>query len=151
MQTPCCRVWSCRLCPGYSILAFIAFSRSSISVLTASRLKLAPRCIGGKSTKVRAYAEITKRVTPHTLRHSFATHLLGHAKLEPTALYARVAGEPATSMAGLSFEERSLSGHQPEGQVDMPTWREDALRGATLGLLISLGMVLLLGGVVYWL
>ncbi len=76
----------------------------------------------------RAVAEaagIKKRVSPHTLRHSFATHLLeqdtdirviqvllGHAKLDTTALYARVANttiraviSPLDRLASISEEE----------------------------------------------
>jgi len=80
-------------------------------------------------------AEITKRITPHTLRHSFATHLLergidirviqvllGHSKLESTALYAQVATNtlgkvtsPLDCLTPLMAKKHKPTQHKPEG------------------------------------
>ena len=72
-------------------------------------------------------ADIAKRVGPHTLRHSFATHLLedgvdirviqallGHAKLENTAFYTQVATR--TVRAVVSPLDK-LAIFKPEGVV----------------------------------
>jgi site-specific recombinase XerD len=74
-------------------------------------------------------AGIRKRVSPHTLRHSFATHLLeqdvdirviqvllGHSKLETTALYTKVSTRTIHAVAGpLDRLMALMAGEAPPG------------------------------------
>jgi site-specific recombinase XerD len=74
-------------------------------------------------------AGIRKRVSPHTLRHSFATHLLeqdvdirviqvllGHSKLDTTALYARVATKTIRSVTSpIEHLALLMQGEDPGG------------------------------------
>ena len=79
-------------------------------------------------------AGLTKRVSPHTLRHSFATHLLedgvdirviqvllGHAKLDNTALYTRVATKTVRTVTSpldkimVQIDGRASEGASPGG------------------------------------
>ena len=73
-------------------------------------------------------AGLAKRVSPHTLRHSFATHLLedgvdirviqvllGHAKLDNTALYAKVATRMVRAVTSPLDKIAGLIGEKAQG------------------------------------
>jgi site-specific recombinase XerD len=75
--------------------------------------------------KAAAAAGINKRVTPHVLRHSFATHLLdsgtdirtlqdllGHASVETTQIYTHVMKKPGLSVRSPLDQGRGTDGRR---------------------------------------
>ncbi|MBN1275453.1 tyrosine-type recombinase/integrase [Candidatus Woesearchaeota archaeon] len=75
-------------------------------VLEGKNGPLSPRTVQEVVKNAAKRAKIAKKVTPHTLRHSFATHLLeagndiriiqellGHANLQTTQIYTHVSNE----------------------------------------------------------
>jgi integrase/recombinase XerD len=92
---PCCRrsCWSCYAIGGASRPPVWGFpGRDRISTMTTRQLNRVCHTAA-------ELASLSKWVAPHTLRHSFATHLLEqnidirviHAKLDTTARYTQVA------------------------------------------------------------
>ncbi len=82
---------------------FLNYSRNSVSDTSGSYRRLTPRSIQRIITKYTKLAGITKHVTPHTMRHSFATDLLmngadirsvqsmlGHSNISTTQVYTHV-------------------------------------------------------------
>lgn len=82
---------------------FLSYSRNNIISTTGDYRRLTPRSVQRIINKYTRLAGITKHVTPHTMRHSFATDLLmngadirsvqtmlGHSNISTTQVYTHV-------------------------------------------------------------
>jgi site-specific recombinase XerD len=85
---------------------FLSYSRNNVSTQSGDFRRLTARSIQRMINKYARLAGITKHVSPHTMRHSFATDLLmngadirsvqsmlGHSSISTTQVYTHVTDE----------------------------------------------------------
>ena len=99
--------------PGWLAIAFVAPTRGGPVFLTERGRRLGRQQAWALVKRAAAVAGLDDRVSPHTFRHSFATHLLeggadlrivqellGHATISTTQLYTHLTGERIREVYG---------------------------------------------------